>query len=175
LLDTRYNRDDPGPNGDILGSRQWKWLEEELSRPGAEVVVIGSSIQVLASQHRFEKWSNFPKAKARLWEVLKKSGAKGVVFVSGDRHQAEISCLRESPLGYPVFDVTSSGLTEAGSGRGETNDLRLGEPWNATNFGALRIEWSDPEPKLVLEIRGADGAVARETSIPLRQLAPPKG
>jgi alkaline phosphatase D len=168
LLDTRYNRDDPGPNGDVLGSRQWKWLEEELGRPGAEVVVI-------ASQHLFEKWSNFPKAKARLWEVLKKSGAKGVVFVSGDRHQAEISCLRESPLGYPVFDVTSSGLTEAGSGRGETNDLRLGEPWNATNFGALRIEWSDPEPKLVLEIRGADGAVARETSIPLRQLAPPKG
>jgi alkaline phosphatase D len=97
------------------------------------------------------------------------------VFVSGDRHQAEISGLRESPLGYPVFDVTSSGLTEAGSGRGETNDLRLGEPWNATNFGALRIEWSDPEPKLVLEIRGADGAVARETSIPLWQLAPPKG
>jgi alkaline phosphatase D len=107
--------------------------------------------------------------------VLKKSGAKGVVFVSGDRHQAEISCLPESPVGYPIFDVTSSGLTEAGSGRGETNDLRVGEVWNETNFGVLRIEWSDPEPKLVLEIRGADGAVARETTIPLQQLAPPKG
>ena len=175
LLDTRYNRDDPGPNGDILGSRQWKWLEEELSRPGADLVVIGSSIQVLASQHRFEKWANFPNAKARLWEVLKRSGAKGVVFVSGDRHQAEISCLRESPLGYPIFDVTSSGLTEAGSGRGEANDLRVGEVWKETNFGVLRIEWSDPEPKVILEIRGADGAVARASSIPLQQLAPPKG
>lgn len=175
LLDTRYHRDDPGPGGDILGSRQWKWLEEELLRPGAQLVVIGSSIQVLAEQHRFEKWANFPKAKAHLWEVLKKSGAKGVVFVSGDRHQAEISCLRESPVGYPIFDVTSSGLTEAGSGRGETNDLRVGEAWNQTNFGTLRIEWSAPEPRLVLEIRGADGVVAREASICLAQLAPPKG
>ena len=32
LLDTRFNRDDPGPGGDILGERQWKWLEKELGR-----------------------------------------------------------------------------------------------------------------------------------------------
>jgi alkaline phosphatase D len=175
LLDTRYNRDDPGPSGDILGSRQWDWLEKELSRPGADLVVIGSSIQVLAEQHRFEKWANFPKAKARLWEILRKSGAKGVVFVSGDRHQAEISCLQQSPVGYPIFDITSSGLTEAGSGRDEANELRVGEALHETNFGVLRIEWLSPEPRLFMEIRGADGSVARETSIPLQQLAPPKG
>lgn len=173
LLDTRFNRDNPGPGADILGDKQWKWLEEQLASPGAELVVIGSSIQVLANQHRFEKWGNFPKSQAKLFRLIRESGAR-VIFTSGDRHHAEISRQTESPAGYPLFDVTSSGLTEKSSIRNETNDLRIGEVYVGGNFGVILVDWSLADPAVRLEIRGEDGRVEREVSFPLSQLAPPK-
>ena len=175
LLDTRFNRDDPGPSGDILGERQWQWLEEELGRPGAGLVVIGSSIQVLANQHRFEKWGNFPEAKERLMALIRKSGGRGVILVSGDRHHAEISKAPDHTVGYPLYDVTSSGLTEKSSVRDEPNDFRVGEVFAGRNFGAIAINWSAEDPVVRLEIRDEEGKVVNEASFPLSQLAPPKG
>ena len=174
LLDTRFNRDDPGAEGDILGEKQWEWLAEQLAKPGAELMVIGSSIQVLADQHRFEKWGNFPKAKARLFRLIRETHAP-VVLVSGDRHHAEISKQPASPAGYPLFEVTSSGLTEKSSIRDEANDLRVGEVYVGGNFGVILVDWSHVDPGVRLEIRGEDGRVEREVSFPLSHLAPPKG
>lgn len=174
MLDTRFNRDDPSAEGDILGEKQWKWLGEELARPGAGLVVIGSSIQVLANQHRFEKWGNFPKAQEKLFQLIRESGAH-VIFISGDRHHAEISKQSESPAAYPLFDVTSSGLTEKSSIRNEVNDLRIGEVYVGGNFGVIQVDWSQADPGVRLEIRGEDGRVEREVAFPLSQLAPPKG
>jgi alkaline phosphatase D len=174
LLDTRFNRDDPGAEGDILGEKQWEWLGGHLAKPGAELVVIGSSIQVLADQHRFEKWGNFPKAKERLFRLIRETDAH-VVLVSGDRHHAEISKQPASPAGYPLFEVTSSGLTEKSSIRNEANDLRIGDVYVGGNFGVILVDWSQADPGVRLEIRGEDGRVEREVSFPLSQLAPPKG
>lgn len=175
LLDTRFNRDDPGPEGDILGQKQWDWLEGELKKAGAKLVVIGSSIQVLASQHRFEKWTNFPTARERLFRALRESGAQGVIFVSGDRHHAEISKMTASPTGYPLLDVTSSGLTEKSSVRNEPNDLRVGEVYVGGNFGVIEVDWSKEDPMVTLQIRDEAGKAVREVSLPLSQLAPPTG
>lgn len=175
LLDTRYNRDDPGEKGDILGQKQWHWLEQELKKPGAQLVVIGSSIQILSNQHRFEKWGNFPQARARLFEMIRESGAKGVVGISGDRHHAEISKLEKAPAGYPFFDVTSSGLTEKSSLRNEPNDLRVGEVFIGRNFGVIQLDWNQADPRVSLQIRDEEGKTVREVSFPLSQLAPPRG
>jgi alkaline phosphatase D len=65
LLDTRYHRDPIGSNGTILGEEQWQWLEKQLRESDAQIHLIGSGIQVLAEQHRFEKWSNFPAERDR--------------------------------------------------------------------------------------------------------------
>ena len=111
LLDTRYNRDDPGTDADPLGDPQWQWLEGELLRPGAQVIFLGSSIQVLPEQHRFEKWANFPTHKKRLLQMLQGVGPAKVVLLSGDRHHAEIlQCVLEARR--VLFEGTSSGLTE---------------------------------------------------------------
>lgn len=175
LLDTRFNRDDPGPAADMLGAKQWKWLEEQLHRPGAGLVVIGSSIQVLAQEHRFEKWGNFPKAKDRLFQTIRDSGARGVIFISGDRHNGEISCQKDTVVGYPLYDVTSSGLTEVSSLRVDPNPLRVGDLLNAQNFGVIQVDWSLPDPEVSLELHDSEGKVREKTSVPLSQLAPPKG
>lgn len=174
LLDTRFNRDEPGPVADMLGSRQWKWLEEELRKTGADLIVLGSSVQVLPTQHRFEKWGNFPKAKKRLFRLIQESGAR-VVLISGDRHHAEISKLSESPAGYPLYEVTSSGLTEKSTIRDEVNDLRVGEVFTERNFGVLEIDWSLADPAIRLQIRNEEGIPVLDVPLSLSQLAPPKG
>ena len=178
LLDLRYNRD-PLPkkgevslNGDMLGEPQWVWLKGELSRPGADLVLIGSSTQFVAEKHPYERWANFPKAKTRMLKLISECGAKGVLFLSGDRHNGEISCQKSSVVGYPVYDITSSGLTEVSSIRKEENPDRVGNLLNGQNFGVILVDWSLPDPKITLELRSADGKVPESVSFPLSQLAP---
>ncbi|MCY2949415.1 MAG: alkaline phosphatase D family protein, partial [Planctomycetota bacterium] len=113
LLDTRYSRSDlkkaqggsqtgyipdSSSNAVMLSPEQWIWLEEQLKQP-AEVRLIGSSIQVVSEDHRFEKWANMPAERSRLFETIRKSGANGVVILSGDRHLGEISSM-DAGLGY---------------------------------------------------------------------------
>ena len=180
LLDTRYNRDslprkgEALSDGDILGESQWSWLGEELARTGANLIILGSSIQFVSEQHRFEKWANFPKAKDRMLELLKTVRAQGVVFISGDRHHAEISCLPEGLVGYPLYDITSSGITEGGGIGKEENRYRVADLWNANNFGAIQIDWSQANPTVSLEIRDEKGNEVRQVSFPFTQLALPK-
>ena len=180
LLDTRYNRDslprkgEALSDGDILGESQWSWLGEELARTGANLIILGSSIQFVSEQHRFEKWANFPKAKDRMLELLKTVRAQGVVFISGYRHHADISCLPEGLVGYPLYDITSSGITEGGGIGKEENRYRVADLWNANNFGAIQIDWSQANPTVSLEIRDEKGNEVRQVSFPFTQLALPK-
>lgn len=157
LLDTRYHRDRPGDEGDILGAEQWQWLERELKDSRAQVNIIGSSIQVVPFQHRFEKWANFPRSRARLFALIKATGARGVLFISGDRHFAEISKLDESPTGYPVYDLTSSGLTHSRDRNTvyftDDNRHRKGEIFADLNFGLIDIEWRKARVKLQVRDR----------------------
>lgn len=45
------------------------WLERTLDRP-AELRIIASSIQVLASHHGWESWANFPHERNRLLSLV---------------------------------------------------------------------------------------------------------
>ena len=46
----------------ILGKEQWEWLERTFQEE-ADIIILASSIQILATNHGFEKWSNFPHEK----------------------------------------------------------------------------------------------------------------
>ncbi|MEM9081056.1 MAG: alkaline phosphatase D family protein [Verrucomicrobiota bacterium] len=145
LLDTRYHRDDLGSDGTILGKTQWKWLEESLLTSKARVNIIVSSIQVLASDHRFEKWANFPSEKSRLLTLLAHPKAPPVLLLSGDRHIGEIS-LDSTSCDYPLYDFTSSSLNSGMNNESEINRYRLGENLGGNNFGRLIIDWSRDQP-----------------------------
>ena len=173
LLDVRYHRDPPGPEGDVLGDAQWKWLEEELGGSNAQVHLIGSGFQFLPVEHRFEKWANFPLARARLLQLIADSRAPGVILLSGDRHLGEISKLETEPLGYPLFEVTSSGMTHfVTRPNGEPNRLRIGSLFTGLNFGVVEIEWEKPTPLIRLQIRGEDGSPGAEVEVELSRLVP---
>lgn len=139
LLDARYHRDTPGPEGDMLGESQWRWLEKTLRESRADLHLIGSGVQVVSEEHRFEKWANFPKSRARLFSLLK--NVKRPIVMSGDRHFGELSCETISGTKRKLYDFTSSGLTHSVKpGRNEINRHRVGENvYFAKNFGLIDV------------------------------------
>jgi len=175
VLDTRFHRSalkkapfDPvnriagylpntDPDATQLGAEQWKWLETELRKP-AEVRLLCSSIQVVADEHPFEKWANLPLERSRLYKAIRDAKAEGVVVLSGDRHLAEIA-LDNKSVGYPLYDVTSSGLNQGSKNwrAPEKNAHRVAGMPYGDNFGMVLIDWSGDDPRLTLQIRDEDG------------------
>lgn len=180
LLDTRFFRDtlyrnplgrvngrgpyapheDTGPT--LLGEEQWAWLEAQLRKP-AVVRIIASSVQVVSSEHGWEAWCNFPAERQRLYDLIGETGAGGVVFVSGDRHLMEISCDRDANTPYPMWDFTSSGMSDPRGEPNEPNRYRVGSPKKDTVYGLIHIDWN-AGPTLTLEGKNADRTtLLRET------------
>ena len=174
LLDTRYFRDEllaatgsgkgygPNPTGDLLGDAQWQWLEDQLTGSDAQVHIIGSSIQVLSEDHRFEKWANFPKSRQRLFDLLAQTNPSGVVLLSGDRHIGEISRYEVPDLSYPLYDITSSGLTHVYEEANEENRHRVSDLIAVLNFGLIEIDWDREPVQINFRIVGEDGKVLAE-------------
>jgi alkaline phosphatase D len=182
LLDTRWFRSplkshrdeekrlyydpDDDPAKTVLGDAQWMWLEQQLKQP-ADVRIIGSSIQVLSDEHRFEKWNNFPRERQRLLDLIDATtGPEPVVLLSGDRHTAEISKL-DRPGKPPLYDVTASSLNQGGTTPAdEPNRYRVGERYSPANFGVIGIDWRGKRsPKLTLELRDVEGNTVRKAEL----------
>jgi alkaline phosphatase D len=172
-LDTRYFRDtiirmyDTLPNGsiqsyyqkniegDILGEAQWIWLANELAKSEADLNIINSSIQVISSEHRFEKWANFPVAQKRLFNLIDSIKPKATIILSGDRHIAELSKIDLPNLPYPLYDLTSSGLTHTWKNPWkEENSNRVGNLVIAKNFGIIEVDWIKKE--CFFNVKGAN-------------------
>ena len=149
-LDTRYFRSplegekrNYQPTSDvsktILGKQQWDWLERTLQNE-ADIIILSSSIQILATNHGFEKWSNFPHEKERLLTLIKQF-KKPVVLVSGDRHKAGI--YKQDNL----YELTSSSLNKPlprwlVAVWDETDPLLLGKMHYDMNYGLISINSS---------------------------------
>lgn len=167
-------------NATMLGDTQWRWLADQLKVP-AELRIIGSGIQVVADEHGSETWGNFPRERQRLFRLIRDTGANGVVFLSGDRHLAEISRLpadHADGVGYPLFDVTSSSLN-APSGNftksgvrfaNEINSYRVGLTYFDVNFGNVLIDWEVADPVVRLQVREEKGGVVLQQRLKLSQL-----
>ena len=143
LLDTRYCCQHPGSEADMLGDPQWEWLEKELVGSDARLNIIGSSIQFVADVPGFENWDKFPFAQNRMLNLIAKTKAKGVVFISGDVHFTEASKRKYDLVDYPIYDFTSSGLTHGNNIIGlNQNPYRLeGSRYGRHNFGFIDIDW----------------------------------
>jgi alkaline phosphatase D len=159
LLDTRYHRDRPHrPGSDILGAAQWSWLEQQLQSSRAQANLIVSSISVLSERiAAIEQWANFPSSHARLFQLIQRTRAQGVLFLAGDRHFAGM--LSAKPLGgTKYYELMSSGLNKAMT-TGATVEVfkRIYGKQNCAfgnNFGLLEFDWERPEPELVFTAEG---------------------
>ena len=159
----------PDPAATVLGADQWAWLEEQLRLP-ADLRIIASSFQLIASEKGMESWGNFPVERKRLYDLIGRTGANGVVFISGDVHFSEISQTNEGP--YPLFDFTSSGLTNSSPvWAAAVNPHRVSPiAYAQPTFGLLQIDWNPAAPALTMEARSLTGTVAFSRTIPLGDL-----
>ena len=150
-LDTRYFRsnieekDDvylPNlePDATFLGDKQWEWLKDTLKQEH-DLLIMASSIQVLATEHRFEKWSNIPSERNKLLTLLESLDSR-VIVVSGDRHRAGLYQYND------ITEITASSLNRPTYSE-ETDSLFLGKTYTENNFGLISIEKDNVEISVI--------------------------
>jgi alkaline phosphatase D len=116
-------------------------------------------------------------------KLVRETKANGVIVLSGDRHLAEISrILPTDPQGvdYPLFDITSSSLnapsgntTKAGVRVAhQIKTYRIGLQFFEVNFGAILIDWDQPDPVVRMQVRDEQGDVILQHRVSLSQLQP---
>lgn len=191
FLDTRYFRDEldkqrtlSRPRGryiattdtsrTMLGETQWQWLATQLRQP-ADVRFIITSIQLVAEQHGWESWGTMPHEKQRMYDLIRQTEAKGVVFLSGDRHLYETA--KDTGQGqykvpYPMWDITASGLTQAPSAVDEENDFRVGKVIRDTHYVEIELQWAEDiaASQIVINALYANNQPIEQIIIPLAQL-----
>ncbi len=156
LLDCRYNRDDPSETGDTLGEAQWKWLEEQLEQP-ADLRLIVSGYQVLLDNDSvWETWGKFPGARERLYELVRSTGAEGVVFITGDQHYGEVLRVPEV-FYYDAIEIMFAGINQTEPP--DFTTLRVSPVSSSTHSLALiDVQWEADAyhpPHLLFTIRDA--------------------
>jgi alkaline phosphatase D len=156
----------------MLGPVQWRWLEEELTHSTARINILVSSTQVIPQDHKWEKWANFPASRQRLFALIRSSQVSGLIIISGDRHMAEISKLDDPGLPYPVYEVTSSGMTHSWHDfTHEPNRHRVGQVFPGKNFGTIDIQWTS-DPEVMLRVHDEENEIVLWEFLRLSQISP---
>ena len=106
-------------------------------------------------------------------DLIAKTKAAGVFFVSGDRHWADLSVQREN-VPYPLFDLTSSSLNQPhGRGTPSVNQYRETEKtYHQVNFGVIEIDWHGDQTTLHLRIQDLENQTRIHKQISLSDLQP---
>ncbi len=167
-LDTRYFRDKlkgkggkykAENKGTVLGKDQWTWLSEAMLKSKADINIIVSSIQVIPEQHGWEKWNNFPSERSKLFDLIISSGISNPIFISGDRHLAEISTIKYRDV--TLYDITSSSLNRPinDNNRVEENKWRVENThlFTGSNYGILKISEKENKLDIMAEIKSSFG------------------
>ena len=141
----------------LLGKTQWLWLEEQLRKP-AEIRLLCSSTQIVPDKKGMDEWSCFPHERQRLFNLIQKTKACGVILLTGNVHFAEISRIEAKP--YALVEFTSSGLTHVNESYARAaNEYRVAGPFAELNFGLVEIDWeAKPSPQVLLMAIGAGGS-----------------
>ncbi len=160
----------PAPAGsmqDMLGAAQWTWLENQLQQP-ADIRLIASSIQVMPTVHGWEAWSTMPDERQRLFNLIKKTEATGVVFLSGDRHTSFIY-EEAGVLPYAAHELTASSLNVSFATESDELDARqVGSGFPPENYGAVEIDWG--AKKIALKVKDNAGNTVRQNDLTFAEI-----
>ena len=166
-LDTRYFRSNLikignsykphiNHNSTVLGSVQWDWLKNQVTQEH-DILILASSIQVLATEHRFEKWANFPHERESLLKLLNTLDSN-ILIISGDRHRAGF--YRKDN----IYEFTSSSINKGIFPYYETDALLIGDTYTQNNYGIIEFY----KDSLQLFIKSEDMTVLESLEIPLK-------
>ena len=137
----------------MLGKDQWSWLKEKLIEK-VDLVILISSIQVIAEGHGFERWGLLPREQLKLYNLLSFSGAKEIIAISGDRHRAGIY-RKKIQNDKELWELTSSSLNKPSNHAEEPGPYRLGATYQKENFGLIKV--NNQTKKISLQIHNKTG------------------
>ena len=110
MTDGRWYRDAPGDTaGAFLGSDQLQWLKTKLLKSDATFKFVCVGSQVLNDNEHGESYAHYPKERNNLLDYIAANNIKGVIFLTGDKHYAELA--KREWKGYTFYDFTSSPIT----------------------------------------------------------------
>ena len=147
----------------MLGEDQWNWLTNELDQK-TDLNIIVSSVQVIPTNHGFEKWGNFPHERQKLFKILKDLN-KPVVMLSGDRHKAGLYKMGD------LYEITSSSMNKPlprwlslywDSTQKETDEFLVGEMFYEPNYGILKIKDGN---NIELELKNQKGEYLNKLTV----------
>ena len=145
----------------MLGKIQWKWLIKALERE-VDVRVIGTSIQLLAEGHRWERWGNFPNERKKLLKLLSKTSKNKAIVISGDRHLGGIYKFIDRN-GATIYEITSSSMNMPSRIKHENGPLRIGDTYTRENFGIIRIDLK--KKRIKIELHGLHEGIVQSVNL----------
>lgn len=169
MLDNRWFR---APNADkdstkaYLGEEQIKWLLDALTFSKATFKIISCGGQVLNPAGVYENYAAYPVERRSLLKRITDARIPGVLFLSGDRHHAELTKM-ERPGTYPLYDLTTSPLTAGVHNPGnEANYLRVpGTLFNGHNFALLKFSGPAKARLMNMQVLNNKGQVVWQQEI----------
>lgn len=164
-LDNRYHRTpnhcETCPQKSQLGAIQLQWLLESLASSSApfKIVMIGG--QVLTTNAANETYIKYyAEEREIILKFIEENNIKNVVFLTGDRHFAEMSKLTNAK-GNSVYDITTSSLTAGAYADGPTkeqNKNRIeGTAVGVHNFAMLNFSGLRKERSLEVKLFDTTG------------------
>ncbi len=176
LMDDRYFKSPNDRNNTqrvLLGDAQIEWLADALTESKATFKFIVCGVQVINSAAIFENYATYPEEKQKLISRIRESKARGVFFLTGDRHHTVLSALQEHGKQYPLYDLTSSSLT-AGVYSPNADEKNQHEVPNTlvleNNFSVLEVTGATKERVLKITVINHKGEVKWSKEIAAKEL-----
>lgn len=172
LLDNRWNRTAADLKTDtpqVFGSEQIDWLIESLKYSRAPFKIVATGGQILNDAAVYENYANFEREREVLLGRIAEEGIKGVVFLTGDRHHAEMTKVIRQ--GIPIYEITTSPLTSGthtGGDEATTNRVQ-GTLYNGHNFALLDISGERKNREMKVRVMTADGEEVWNRTISQRE------
>jgi len=158
----------PNPDKKMLGTQQMEWLKNALLNSYQPFKVIVNGSQSLNQHSNKDCWMHYPVEINELLEFIQVHQIRGVIFLSGDKHNSEIIKLDRAGT-YPLYDITLSSLT---AGSSKLNAAELANPqrvnqilFEENNYGKISISGPSKNRIFKVEIKDANGMTKKEWSI----------
>jgi alkaline phosphatase D len=168
LLDDRWYKSPNSMPGTVLGREQIDWLKGVLLESKAPFKFVCLGVMFLSTAANKENMVRAaPDEREELIRFIQDNEIEGVIFLTGDRHFAEFSALKEHHK-VPIYDFTTSPLTAGFSSRylDEKNELMERDSRiSKRNFGLIKVTGPEKSRQVQLFVMDSQGKQLKEYAL----------
>ena len=161
LLDNRFYRDPekaaPTPEKEMFGRAQMEWLKKGLAESRATFKLVAGGSQFLSeAKHGDESgWHAYPGEREPFLAWLKANPVKGLVLLSGDRHNTQV--FREGAVQEFSCSPLTSKIIKLSKANWDNPRLDKDSVIETQNYGTLEFSGAGAARRLTARAFDADG------------------